>query len=671
MDKIHIEDKNDDYHYARSRRDGSEVDNLRYQPYDNDYANMNSNGKFLPSATQKLDEKPSKGSRNPNQNTPHRDSSKNYFSCLRFANGYSYCGTMLQKQMSGIGLLKMTSYKCYIGDFKENQFDGIGYLKLSEGYAYLGEFLEGTRHGIGKTIQGSLSYLGEHNQDQVNGIGEIQSKGGIRYRGNFTIGIRKGYGETEHPERDYFFQGMFAMGKKEGFGIEKNKNLSYYGQYKNGYKHGVGCEYLDKKLIFIGSLFRNNKTGFAHCILGDNKHYDGLLEDGLRHGVGKTVLGDICFTGEYQFNKRHGFGRLESKTMIYVGNWIKGERNGMGFQKSGDGRKRYGFWKGNKMNGFGYEIFEEREYKGQFVNGLYHGNAILNAPGKEEVYAYFEEGKLVRFIQKSVCAKLKKVKLDLDNFFSESLKKLVDMDYFIQKSKKGVIFDPNQVKQRIEMEKLRFDDLFMKVKMDFQGVRDKFDMIELRLEAITSQAEFSLGKKRNELFWELEETEEGLGSRRQAEKSLERYYHSKVYESLGSESGLGVYHSLNQRQKSSGWAHRGRYTGKKVDPAQEKLRSSRIDRALSQTVTLDHALTKRLAAGLASGRDMNKFGDSVVVDKVWLGDEPGSHNYTKFAQKSLDEVVSFITHHEDFKRWFNSFCFFTRFTSLFSNESFY
>lgn len=124
--------------------------------------------------------------------------------------------------------------------------------------------------------------------------------------------------------------------------------------------------------------------------------------------------------------------------MIYVGGWHKNLRHGIGYQKQFGAESYYGSWKNGNRSGLGYETCEDREYKGEFLDDLYHGYAIVKAPNRKPVHAYFEKGKLIDLVEPSNpnILRIQQFKLDIDNFFQKSKKKLVEFDYFIENNKK-------------------------------------------------------------------------------------------------------------------------------------------------------------------------------------------------------------------------------------------
>lgn len=425
------------------------------------------------------------------------------FIVQRYKNNDFYCGTFLNNKMDGLGFLRVEKIGFYEGEFSQGFFDGIGHMKVSEEYSYLGEFLNGLRDGIGKNIQGDLEYTGEYNRGLMEGVGEIADLNGPVHQGFFANGYKNGYGEIFDKNRAYFFQGYFKDGGREGKGIEKSGNASYYGGFKNGQKHGIGSLYHNKKLVFLGEFESGEKTGFCHCVLGNEQYYDGVLYKGQRHGIGRmsNKNSNVVYTGQFRYDKRHGFGRLETNKDIYVGNWADNKKNGIGYFKKYAGESYYGYWKDGKREGLGYETFQKREYKGEFKDDLYHGRAIVKAPGKDQVYALFEKGRLIELIDESDCRHLMKTKLDIDNFFSKSKKKLIEYDYFVQDSKKTITFDTQALKNELDENSFELKDELTAIKGEFQAIRDKFDLVTLRIDDMKTRAEVPIFERKLDRMW--------------------------------------------------------------------------------------------------------------------------------------------------------------------------
>lgn len=112
------------------------------------------------------------------------------------------------------------------------------------------------------------------------------------------------------------------------------------------------------------------------------------------HGVYINTMGDT-YTGNWRFDKKHGKGRefWTSDKSVYDGEYFKGEREGFG-TFSVNGRVVYeGSWKKGKMHGKGKHSMVDREYTGDFQDGVFQGFGIMRQINNDNLYeGEFREG---------------------------------------------------------------------------------------------------------------------------------------------------------------------------------------------------------------------------------------------------------------------------------------
>ena len=123
------------------------------------------------------------------------------------------------------------------------------------------------------------------------------------------------------------------------------------------------------------------------------------VKDGLRHGVGKYVVDDATYEGDWVDGKKEGKGKIIFKSgsifegyfkndmkhgygkMYYYpsGNYFEGEwredvKAGMGTMNWTDIREKYvGNWKNNQQEGWGIHIWLESKGEGKFMRNRYEG----------------------------------------------------------------------------------------------------------------------------------------------------------------------------------------------------------------------------------------------------------------------------------------------------------
>ena len=199
-----------------------------------------------------------------------------------------------------------------------------------------------------------------------------------------------------------------------------NKAVTYYGQYKNGMRHGRGRlvwndgtvnegYWSEDKLNGVGKRYQDGPEGFS---------YEGEFKDGLYHGKGTFVdrNDDIEYLGEFAFHRRSGKGKLKSLDFVYEGEFKNNLKHGFGKIDFNGNRWYEGEWKNDKMDGkgefhwkdgryykgayledkkHGYGEFKFGNgdiYKGNWAQGVQHGEGILIEPMKPEKKGVWEQG---------------------------------------------------------------------------------------------------------------------------------------------------------------------------------------------------------------------------------------------------------------------------------------
>ena len=133
---------------------------------------------------------------------------------------------------------------------------------------------------------------------------------------------------------------------------------------------GAVCpyEFVDKQIIESG---------------GQQYIYFGEMDGTMRHGRGRTVMGDgnTAYEGGYINDKRDGFGvyYYKSGKLCYAGNWQANKRQGLGVAFSAhDGSAFIGKWNENHTDGIGsgYDRDGRMTYTGCMKDGKRAGAGI-------------------------------------------------------------------------------------------------------------------------------------------------------------------------------------------------------------------------------------------------------------------------------------------------------
>ena len=226
-------------------------------------------------------------------------------------------------------------------------------------------------------------YKGELSLDgKFNGYGELYYKNGKKLEGKFENGKLNGYGRLINLfgincYEGYFKDNQLLDGKGKIIKIEDNGDkIIYEGDIKNMKKEGKGIE--------------KNK----------NYTYLGSFKDDLRHGKGKIIFneGEEYYEGEFTNGKMTGYGFYKwSNNNTYKGQFLDGNLHGKGIFKWNDGNEYEGDYVNNIKEGQGeYRSKNGKIYKGPYKNGKQHGIGIVTNPNGESFEVEFNNGKAVK-----------------------------------------------------------------------------------------------------------------------------------------------------------------------------------------------------------------------------------------------------------------------------------
>ena len=226
-------------------------------------------------------------------------------------------------------------------------------------------------------------YKGELSLDgKFNGYGELFFKNGKKLEGKFENGKLNGYGRLINLFGINCYEGNFKDnqlldGKGKIIKIEDNGDkIIYEGDIKNMKKEGKGIE--------------KNK----------NYTYLGSFKDDLRHGKGKIIFneGEEYYEGEFTNGKMTGYGFYKwSNNNTYKGQFLDGNLHGKGIFKWNDGNEYEGDYVNNIKEGQGeYRCKNGKKYKGPYKNGKQHGIGILTTPNGESFEVEYNDGKVVK-----------------------------------------------------------------------------------------------------------------------------------------------------------------------------------------------------------------------------------------------------------------------------------
>lgn len=144
----------------------------------------------------------------------------------------------------------------------------------------------------------------------------------IMYQGQQRLGKISGTGKYFYDDGVLRYEGQWANGIAEGFGIEFSPTgrMVYEGEWKDGSRHGKGKTfYADGKLQYEGDFYNGYRSG------------QGTLYD---------ITGNIIYKGGWDLNKYNEYGAENEKDGLlgYEGNWKYGLKDGNGTEYHSDGK---------------------------------------------------------------------------------------------------------------------------------------------------------------------------------------------------------------------------------------------------------------------------------------------------------------------------------------------
>lgn len=106
--------------------------------------------------------------------------------------------------------------------------------------------------------------------------------------------------------------------------------------------------------------YKHNPKKVIQITPEENYYYFGELENGLRHGRGKTVMpnGSTSYDGYYINDKRDGFGAYynNDSQLCYVGGWKANQAHGLGITFDKDENPKIKYWNNGTEHGPTYSF---------------------------------------------------------------------------------------------------------------------------------------------------------------------------------------------------------------------------------------------------------------------------------------------------------------------------
>ena len=245
---------------------------------------------------------------------------------------------------------------------KYKELEKEGPFACVDGAEYQGQVEEGRRHGLGTAIESDNTYYeGLWENDQYHGKGMKVYRSGECYIGQWRFGMRHGTGT-------YYF--------KDG--------SKYIGTWDSDAMDGSGCLSLKTGQKFKIMFNKGQQVLDGHTIqqLDSGGYYQGSFSQGMRHGEGKEVRGDLEFKRNYDKDRMHGYNEvMDADGGYYKGNYDFGSRSGYGELEEANGWKYKGDWHADEKHGIGaYEYGSSGRYMGRFVYNQRRGDGCFAFP---------------------------------------------------------------------------------------------------------------------------------------------------------------------------------------------------------------------------------------------------------------------------------------------------
>ena len=289
---------------------------------------------------------------------------------------YKYSGYLKKKSKENIeNNNNNSSEEKEIIDNDENLIkEGFGKYTFADGTEFFGIFHDNTLQKYGKYL-----FLNHKDERSNNGNNYIKTgdKEIIITDNNLNyeefIGIYKnyipdGFGIYTNLITNLKIIGNFGVNGLYDIGIEKSVEggYSYYGEFKNNKKHGLGTIKWEDGSIYQGEFFNNQMNGFGMIGFPEKNYYQGEIKKGKMDGFGEFFWGDKKkYIGYYKNDKRNGFGVYLMKT---------NENNyDSDIEKDFDINNCsafIGFWNNGNMDGFGMMIYNSEIKYGIWENGF-------------------------------------------------------------------------------------------------------------------------------------------------------------------------------------------------------------------------------------------------------------------------------------------------------------
>ena len=259
-----------------------------------------------------------------------------------------------------------------IFDNEENLIkEGFGKFIFNDGTEFIGIFHNNIFQNYGKYL-----YI-NHKDNQNKNFTKSDAKEilitdtNLNYEefiGEYKNYTPNGFGIYTNLITNLKITGIFGQYGLYGIGIEKSAEggYTYYGEFKNNKKEGVGTIEWDDGSKYQGEFVNNHMDGYGMIEFPEKNFYQGEIKKGKMEGFGIFFWGNKKkYIGYYKNDKRNGFGIYISKTSEHSSD--------ISFDNESDIQNYstyIGFWKNGNMDGFGMTVYNAEIKYGIWENGF-------------------------------------------------------------------------------------------------------------------------------------------------------------------------------------------------------------------------------------------------------------------------------------------------------------
>ncbi len=320
--------------------------------------------------------------------------------------GTIYEGPLNGFYFEGIGKITSTDGSSYEGEILADQANGFGKLTwgsnpdflvlYSEGIFKDGNFTNDTTHYYknGWIVQGTMDENGHQGEVTIDfssaprktNDNDKDSLEWVFYEGGITDNLLHGYGKLTYLSGE-IYEGHFKEDKRHGYG-ELIFNLSDEELSSEEFDHSK-----------ISGIWKDDSlsgTGMKYDKFG-NLYYFGELKEGLRHGLGTSFVYGTTWVGQHINDAVTGVGTMTFEDgSYYKGYVVEANFEGPGELYYVRPREHYvGNFIDNNLEGEGEYISDDFSYSGPFKDGLFHGTGKITLVDGETYFAEYSEGNYI------------------------------------------------------------------------------------------------------------------------------------------------------------------------------------------------------------------------------------------------------------------------------------